>query len=332
MIETAAFARAGLLGNPSDGYFGKTIAFTIENFVSRTLLYPSRRIEIKPSAGDIPIWESLQDLHDNTRWRGYYGGIRIIRALLMRFTDYCASEGIALKNHNFTIEYESNIPLRLGLGGSSAIIMATLRALMQYFEVDISLARQANLVLETETRELAVRAGLQDRVVQAYEGLVFMNFPRDLMEQRGYGEYEVLAVTKLPNFYVAYRTKLSEGTEVFHNDLHQRYYGGEKAVIDAMGKWAEIAQQGRQALLQGDTTKLGNLIDTNFDLRKTISRISPANMQMVNAARQCGATAKFAGSGGAIVGTYSDEDHFDRLRESLMQQDIAVIRPQISKH
>jgi len=41
MIETYGYARAGLLGNPSDGYFGKTIAFVISNFRARVLLYPS---------------------------------------------------------------------------------------------------------------------------------------------------------------------------------------------------------------------------------------------------------------------------------------------------
>ena len=33
-----------------------------------------------------------------------------------------AGEGIELEDRNFTIEYDSNIPQRLGMGGSSAII------------------------------------------------------------------------------------------------------------------------------------------------------------------------------------------------------------------
>ena len=44
MIETYAYARAGLLGNPSDGYFGKTISFSVRNFRARVLLYPSARL------------------------------------------------------------------------------------------------------------------------------------------------------------------------------------------------------------------------------------------------------------------------------------------------
>src|SRR5262245_26114316 len=143
MIETYAYARAGLLGNPSDGYFGKTIALLVRNFRARVLLYPSARLEIKPSKADMPVFESLEELYSLTRWRGYYGGIRILQALIVRFLDYCQEQEIRLENRNFTMEYESTIPLRLGLGGSSAIITAGLRALCQYFSVDIPLPVQA---------------------------------------------------------------------------------------------------------------------------------------------------------------------------------------------
>ena len=70
IIETYGYARAGFLGNPSDGYFGKTISFSVRNFRARVLLYPSARIEIKLSAADLPVFENLRELHETTRWRG----------------------------------------------------------------------------------------------------------------------------------------------------------------------------------------------------------------------------------------------------------------------
>ena len=41
--------------------------------------------------------------------------------------------------------------------------------------------------------ELFIQAGLQDRVIQTYEGCMFMDFRRDLVEGRGYGEYVLIA-------------------------------------------------------------------------------------------------------------------------------------------
>lgn len=329
IIETFGYARAGFLGNPSDGYFGKTIAFSLANFRARVLLYPSARLEIKQAKADLPVFENLDDLYRTTRWRGYYGGIRIIQALIVRLMDYCREQGFELEDRNFTLEYESNIPLRLGLGGSSAIVTAALRALRAYFRLDLPLPVQANLVLETETRELGVPAGLQDRVVQAYEGLVYMDFSRDLMEARGYGEYERLDPALLSNVYVAYRTSLSEGTEVFHNNVRERWRAGDPEIVGAMQVWASYAEAGRQALLEGDRGKLDRLINANFDLRARIYRISEGNMEMVRVARGCGATAKFAGSGGAIVGTYEDETMFRRLKTALGAIGVAVIQPKI---
>ena len=383
MIETYAYARAGLLGNPSDGYFGKTIAFIMRNFRARVLLYPSARLEIRPSKADVPSWENLEDLRETTRWRGYYGGIRIIQALLKRFTDYCEEEGIRLHDRNFTVEYESTIPLRLGMGGSSAIIIAAMRALQEFFEVDIAEPIQAKLALETETRELGVGAGLQDRVIQVYEGLVYMDFSRDLLESRGYGEYERLDPSLLDNVYVAYRTSLSEGTEVFHNNIRARFEEGDQVVIGAM-QWAGVRaakrsstptqsglvrinanfdlrtqvqtsptsswfgrrallvrrrsspaqaarSSGRQALINADPKRLGELINANFDLRTQMYKhLSPGNLELVRAARSVGATAKFAGSGGAIVGTFEDDAHFAKLTEALTGVGAATIRPQVT--
>jgi len=329
MIETYGYARAGLLGNPSDGYFGKTIAFVMSNFRARVLLYPSVRLEVKLSKADLPVFENLDDLYRTTRWRGYYGGIRIIQALIVRLIDYCRENGIELEDRNFTLEYESSVPQRLGLGGSSAIITASLRALCQYYSLDIPLPIQANLVLETETRELNVPAGLQDRVVQTYQGLVYMDFSRSLMDARGYGEYDRLDPALMPNVYVAYRTSLSEGTEVFHGNLGERWRRGDPQVVEAMKTWAGYAAEGRECLLRRDYRRLGELIDANFDLRARIYQIDRGNLEMIHTARETGASANFAGSGGAIVGTYTDDAMFTRIADSMKAIGVAIIQPKI---
>lgn len=329
MIETYAYARAGLLGNPSDGYFGRTIAFLVKNFRARVLVYPSARLEIKPSKADMPVFESIDDLYATTRWRGYYGGIRILQALIVRLMDYCRTQGIELPNRNFTIEYESTIPLRLGMGGSSSIIIAALRALCQYYGIEIPLPVQARIALETETRELGVAAGPQDRVIQVYEGMVYMDFQRELMESRGYGEYERLDPSLVPNLYVAYRTSLSEGTEVFHNNIRDRWNRGDEKVVNAMRQWGEIALQGREAILAKDFGRLHQLINDNFDLRTTIYQIDKGNLEMIHAARSVGACSHFSGSGGAISGLYQDEAMFERLVEVMKPLGVAVIKPQI---
>jgi glucuronokinase len=216
------------------------------------------------------------------------------------------------------------------MGGSSAILTAALRALCRYFDLDIPLPVQAKLVLEAETQEIGVPAGPQDRVIQAYEGLVYMDFRRDLMEARGYGEYERLDPQLLPPVYVAYRTSLSEGTEVFHNNVRERWRNGDPQIRRAMETWAGYAERGRNALLRGDHDEFGRLVEANFDLRAENYRISEGNMEMIRVARAAGATANFAGSGGAIAGTYRDEAMFHKLKSTLSAISVGVIQPDIA--
>ena len=68
-------------------------------------------------------------------------------------------------------------------------------------------------------------------------------------------------------------------------------------------------------------------MDENFDLRATLYRLSDGNLRMVKAARDAGASAKFSGSGGAIVGVCPDDATFDRLKTSLSKLGVVTIRP-----
>ena len=96
-----------------------------------------------------------------------------------------------------------------------------------------------------------------------------------------------------------------------------------------MPKFAELTVQAREAILAGDTPRLSRLIDANFDLRQSICRIPRRQVQMVEVAREAGASAKFAGSGGAIIGTYADEATFQRLADGLSSIGCRTFKPRI---
>ena len=96
-----------------------------------------------------------------------------------------------------------------------------------------------------------------------------------------------------------------------------------------MDRFAEFAQQTHEAIAAGDARRLGELIDANFDLRRSICRLPEGQVRMIEAARRCGASAKFAGSGGAIIGTYPDDAAYQRLRTELTSLGCRVFRPQV---
>jgi len=329
IIRAQSYPRAGLVGNPSDGFFGKTISFAFDNFCAEVLLYESPELEILPCQKDQSCFGSVQELVRDVNLHGYYGGIRLLKATIKRFYDYCIEHQIELHSKNFTIRYQSNIPHGVGLAGSSAIITACLRVLMKFYGVSIPKPTQASLILSAEVDELRIAAGLQDRVIQVYQGLVYMDFDKALMKKKGHGRYEQMDPGLLPTLYIAYQEDLSEVSGKAHNTVRERFNLGDKKVVAAMQYWANLTDQVREALVHGKTEKLGPLLNKNFNKRRTIYRISEGNLHMVETAHAQGASAKFTGSGGAIVGTCKDRKMFNRLKKELGKLGVRIIKPRI---
>ncbi len=330
IINTRAYARAALIGNPSDGYFGKTISFAFSDFHADVTLWESPELTILPTQRDTSTYESMEALAREVNLFGYYGGVRLLKAAVKTFHGYVESRGFRIDKRNFTIRCSSTIPGLVGMAGSSAIITAAYRALMAFYGVTIPKPELANVIRATEERELGIAAGLQDRVIQVYGGLVYMDFDRQLLETRGYGEYVPLDPALLPPVYIAYRTDLSEASSVYHNNLKARYAAGDKAVVDAMRFWSDITEEARGCIERRDWVRLSALMDANFDKRAEISRISPENMRMVQTARKCGCSAKFTGSGGAIVGICPDGESFARLEAEFAKISVKALRPTIA--
>jgi glucuronokinase len=329
IIHTTAYARAGLIGNPSDGYFGKTISFIIKNYSAKVTLYESPRLTILPQRCDRLEFVNFSELRDDVQVHGYYGGVRLIKAAIKRFGDYCAHIGRAI-DRNFTLEYDTDIPIRVGLAGSSAIVTATLRALMEFFGVPIPKPVLPGIILSVELDELKIGAGLQDRVAQVYEGVVFMDFDKERMQRDGFGLYEPMDPALLPPVFVAYHDSLAEGTEVTHNDLRSRFNRGEPQVLDGIKRWAELTQQARDLMLAGRGREIGPLMDANFDLRASLINISSGNLALVEAGRRLGAAVNFAGSGGAVVGSSDgDPQRLKRLAAAYAEMGAKLIVPQI---
>jgi glucuronokinase len=327
IFKTTAFARAGLVGNPSDGYHGRTISLIVKNFSATVVIYEWPELEIIPTQQDHCRFNSLEEFLHDTRLNGYYGGLRLVKASIKRFAEYCQRQGIELPRETFSLRYSSNIPRQVGLAGSSAIVTATMRALCLFHDVTIPKEILPGLILSVEKEELGIGAGLQDRVAQVYEGLTYMDFNREFMEANGHGIYEPLDPGLLPPVYIAYQTELAEPSEVFHNDIRKRYDSGERKVIDAMDTIAELARQSREALLSRDYDALADLMNRNFDARRSIYTLNPKHIRMVELAREIGASGKFAGSGGSTIGAYKDKAMFERLKRAFEAESCAVIKP-----
>lgn len=330
VVESVAYARAGIAGNPSDGYYGKCVAVIVKNFAARVWLEASENIEIVPSPDDRPAYATLDDFMHEIQLHGFYGAERLMKAALRRFVRYCRENNHMLHGNGFRLNYRSTIPRRVGLSGSSGLITATLRCLMQFYNVSIPKPVLATLIRNVENEDLGIGAGLMDRVMQVYEGCVFMDLNKEHLDAHGYGVYEEIDIKQLPPLYIAYRTELAEGSEVFHNNIKERFFRGDPDVVQAMKDFGQIAQTVRDLLVAGRGREIGPWMDKNFDRRRSIFSLSKGDIEMVERARSVGASAKFAGSGGAIVGTYPDDAAYEQLVKVFSGTGTEVIKPVIA--
>ena len=294
-----AFARAALLGNPSDGFGGKTLGVIVPDFAAEVTIRPATAEPRTEKADDAPA---------------------LTRAALERFDrEFGAAAG---RRDGLTIALETDIPREVGLGGSSAIVIATLRALCELCAVEIDPGRLAALALAVEVEELGIAAGPQDRVIQAYEGLVYMDFGSAVEEP-----YEVLDPALLPELFVAYRTGASRPSGEAHAVLRRRHARGDEGVVEALDRIAKLAESGRRCVLDGDRDGLGRLMLANVAARSALMELDPRHLRMVEIARSLEAPANYAGSGGAIVGLAPPPERRNELREAFAAEGCKLLFP-----
>jgi glucuronokinase len=329
IVTGTAFARAALVGNPSDGYGGRTISFAFRDFSARAVVYEWPRVEIIPGPSDQVTFGSVDELVADVEANGYYGGLRLTKAAIVRFAAWCRERSIALEP-SFSIRYESSIPRGVGLGGSSAIVTAVLRGLCEFYEVEIPPEELPSVALSAETEELDTAAGLQDRVAQAYEGLTYMDFDRALVADRGHGAYEPLDPGLLPPVLIAHQASAAQPSHEAHAEVRGRFRAGDEEVEATMSEIAELAGRGREALLAGDRNELGRLMRANLDLRRQVFELDPRHLRMAEIAAELGLAANYAGSGGAIVVLRGDPAADEELRRRLSAEGCELIEPTLA--
>ena len=328
-VRHVAHARAGLLGNPSDLYEGRVIALALANFRARVTLAPAEHFEIVPGADDRLVFPSLREGAAALAAHGCEDGVRLLRAALEQLVARrggLADLPVGDPRLRFRIAYETDIPRQVGFAGSSAIITAALRALAEWFELRLAPAELAELALACETDELGITAGPMDRVIQAYQGLLWMDFA----PPRGAHAYRRLDPALLPPLFVAWDPRGGEPSRKLHGDVRGRFLRGDADVRRAIASLPALADEGLRCLERADRAGLERLLVRNFELRASIYPPSPVDDALVQLARAAGTVAKLCGSGGAVLGLMPEGDGWPRLEASYAAAGFGIARASVA--
>ncbi len=331
-------ARIGILGNPSDDYNGQCISTPCKNWRATCILTPHENrwdasLSLDFSELDDSIeFKSMEKLAENPPNLAERGISRLVLGTLIHFQEECISSGFAMPASGFELKVKTNIPRQVGLAGSSAIVTAVLRALLTHHGLGTALPPHAvaDMVLKVETEKLGIVGGLQDRLPQAYNQMLHMDFREELMEGRGWGAYAALDSTLLPSLWLAHADMGEESGRV-HANLPERWAEQDEVMVRVMKELAWCAHRGREALVAGDMDKLNQQINRNFDLRLELFGEDALgdNLTMVRLARSLGSCAKQPGSGGAIFGVIPDEDFMERAQSAFEEHGWSLVRLEI---
>lgn len=137
-----------------------------------------------------------------------------------------------------------------------------------------------------------------------------MDFEQTHQEATGRGKYERIPIDLAPNVWITYLADPSDSGKA-HNDVKKRFDAGDAEVHAGMGRFASMTSEARQAILNADYLRLGQLMSSNFELRRSLygdTAIGAGNLRMIEIAQRHGVPAKFPGSGGAVVGLCVEDE------------------------
>lgn len=279
-LVSSCSARAALAGNPSDGYGGAVVAVPVTDLAAFASAEPAARFSVRAADPDL-------DRVLTQTARGFAAAIE--------------------RPKDVTLSATTTIPRSVGLGGSSALIIATLRVLAATIDHRFDPVQLAELALAIERERLGVEAGLQDRLIQSVGQLVSMTF-----EPVGFERLEPAG--DLPLF-IAWSEAGAETSDTVHRSLRRRFDAGDPHVVASMHGLADQAKNAAGAIKAGDHELLGNAMNRTFEIRSLMIDIDTNTQSLIDLAVGAGAAANSAGSGGSIVGLANDRAHLDDLEQ-----------------
>lgn len=278
-VVATCTARAALAGNPSDGYGGAVVGVPVDDLFATVASSESETFGIHTDDSEL-------------------------RRLLAAAADAYAEHVAPLPT--VTISASTTIPRSVGLAGSSALVIATLRSLGGWTERRWDRLELAELALAVERDRLGIAAGLQDRLVQSVAHAVLMRFDPV--------SFTTIDLPEDLPLFVAWHVDAAAPSDTVHRSLRRRFDAGDELVVRTMEELAVQAERAHRALTADDRALLGDAMDRSFDLRTAMLDVGERQRRLVDTGRRLGAAVNSAGSGGSVVGLAPDPTRLEALR------------------
>ena len=214
----------------------------------------------------------------------------------------------------FQIDLGGDLVCASGIGASAASCVAIVRALNDEFKLGLNDEQVNEAAYEGEKGYHGTPSGL-DNTASTYGGLVW--FERDL--SRGHPNFEKMKLKKAIHLVIASTgitasTKLVVGAVKIKKEADPKWWDGISE------KYNRLVHDGKDALIQLNLSKVGELMNTNHELLQELTVSCEELDHLVKVARDNGAIgAKMTGTGrgGNMIALAQDESTAKQIAKAL---------------
>ncbi len=216
--------------------------------------------------------------------------------------------------HNYAVEnFAAGAPLSLrlttrvdvpagsGLGGSSTVTVAALKAYAEWLTWPIDDYELANAAYVVERERAQLRGGRQDQYAAAFGGFNFMEFGRDGRVLVNPLRIAPAVVSELEASLLLFYTGDSRASATIIDEQARNVEAGNTTAIEAMHQIKQEAIQMKECLLRGDFDQLHRVLRRSWDSKKSMAKgiVNERIESLFNRALEAGAfCARISGAGG----------------------------------
>ncbi|MBG9980568.1 mevalonate kinase [Facklamia lactis] len=224
---------------------------------------------------------------------------------------HLAIESMRLKEIPLDIKIESTIPQERGMGSSAAVVVALIRAICDFYHVQISDYQLRLITNEAEVIAHQSTSGIDTLVTSSSNPIIYRKSQKPHSFKLDLDAFLIVADSGQ-----AGRTSLAV------NHVHELKKVKPHFVEQAMATIGRFVNQAYQAIRLGDRTELGRLMTYNHYYLNQLGISNQELDRIVNAAWLAGALgAKLTGGGlgGCVIALAEDQHHGEIISEAMMK-------------
>ncbi len=282
------------------------------------LIAADQEISVETATGEAFAFDGALDLH-----KGVYN--RVVR-------DFCDGRAPAL-----TLTTMSDAPPGSGLGSSSTLVVAMVKAFVELLNLPLGEYDVAHLAFDIERRDVGLSGGRQDQYAATFGGVNFMEFYADDRVVVNPLRVKNWIISELEACTILCHTGQSRSSAlIIEEQMRNLSSTTSLGAVEAMHRVKQEALHMKESLLRGDFRQFVDAINASWESKKLTARnISNDRIETIAAAGlSAGARAvKVSGAGGGgFMMFFVDPGQRMRVIRALEAQETQTLTCHFTKH